>query len=286
MKKTIILLLWTALLLTGCAGEFNKVYKTTDYQYKYEYAKECFARGKYSRATTLLQELVTLQKGTDNAEESLYMLGMSEYCMGDYETASDYFKKYFQTYPKGKYAEEAEYYIGESLFMGTPVPELDQSQTLVAIAAFQEYLDVFPDAKYKTQAQDRLFALQDKLVEKELQSAYLYYNLGHYFGNSNMGDGGSNYLACVVTSQNALNDYPYSDKREEFSSLIFKSKFELAKMSVESKQMERFQDAEDECYGFVNEFPDSKDRTTAEKYIEHCKEWITKHPELANPLNN
>ena len=44
-------------------------------------------------------------------------------------------------------------------------------------------------------------------------------------------------------------------------------------MSVEKKQLERYQDAEDECYGFINEYPDSKDRALAEKYIEKCKQY-------------
>ncbi len=50
-------------------------------------------------------------------------------------------------------------------------------------------------------------------------------------------------------------DYPYSNKREAFATLIMKGKYELAKMSVEEKQLERYQDAEDECYGFINEYP-------------------------------
>lgn len=50
-----------------------------------------------------------------------------------------------------------------------------------------------------------------------------------------------------------------------------KSKFELAEQSVESKRLERYQDAEDECYGFMNQFPDSKDKALAEKYIKRCK---------------
>ena len=37
--------------------------------------------------------------------------------------------------------------------------------------------------------------------------------------------------------------------------------------------LERFQDAEDECYGFLNEFPDSKEKSLAEKYINKCKEY-------------
>ena len=55
-----------------------------------------------------------------------------------------------------------------------------------------------------------------------------------------------------------------------------KSKFELAQQSVDSKKVERYQDAEDEAYGFINEYPDSKERSVAEKYIEKCKK-ITKN---------
>ena len=269
MKNYITAVVLSALLFTSCANEFNRVYKTNDYSYKYEYAKECYAQGKYTRASTLLQGLVTLQKGTDNAQESLYMLGMAEYNSKDYEGAAATFKKYFSSYPKGAYAQEAEFYAGMSLYNSTPEPRLDQSQTVNAIAAFQEYIDLFPDGKERSQAQQRLFELQDKLVQKELYSAQLYYDLGQYFGNCTYG--GNNYEACIITAQNALKDYPYSKLREKFSLLVMKSKFELAQQSVEEKKLERFQDAEEECYGFLNEYPDSKDKVTAEKFITKCK---------------
>ncbi len=83
------------------------------------------------------------------------------------------------------------------------------------------------------------------------------------------------YEACIITSQNALKDYPYTKLREKFALLVMKSKFELAQQSVEEKKLERFQDAEDECYGFINEYPDSKNKSMAEKFISKCKE-VTK----------
>ena len=273
MRKFFPIIIVSAMLLTGCANEFNQVYKTSDYSYKYEYAKECFMKGKYTRAVTLLQDLVTLQKGTDNAQESLYMLAMAQYLGKDYESAAATFKKYYSSYPKGVYAEMAQYYIGQSLYMSTPEPRLDQSQTVAAISAFQDYLDLFPDAKYKETAQNRLFALQDKLVQKEFYSAQLYYDLGQYFGNCT--NGGNNYEACIITAQNALKDYPYTSMREKFALLIMKSKYELAQQSIEEKKFERFQDAEDECYGFINEYHDSKSKSLAEKFISKCKE-VTK----------
>ena len=271
MKKLVLIALSTALLFGSCAKEFNQVYKSPDYSYKYEYAKECFANGKYTRAATLLQELIIQQKGTTEAQESLYMLAMSEFCNRNYETAAETFKQYVKSYPRGLYSEMASYYVGESLYMSTPEPRLDQSSTVQAISSYQEYLDLYPGAKLKDQAQQRLFELQDKLVEKELYSAQLYYDLGAYFGNCS--SGGNNYEACIVTAQNALKDYPYSSRREDFAVLIMKSKYELAQQSVESKKIERYQDAEDECYGFINEYPDSKERKNAESYIKQCKKF-------------
>lgn len=264
---------FVALMFSSCASEFNQVYKSTDYDYKYEYAKESFAKGKFSRAISLLQELVTIQKGTDNGEECLYMLAMAQYCSRDYESASATFKKYFSSYPKGIYAEQASYYIGQSLFQSTPEPRLDQTPTVGAISAYQEFLDFYPDSKLRQNAQSNLFVLQDKLVEKEYLSAKLYFDLGNYFGNCT--NGGSNYEACIITAQNALKNYPYTKKREDFAILIMKSKYELARQSVEAKRLERFRDAEDECYGFLNEYPESKEADTAQKYIAQCKK-VTK----------
>ena len=273
MKKYVISLSILMMLLTGCASEFNRVYKTTDNDYKYEFAKECFARGKFTQAITLLQELVTIQKGTDNAQECLYMLAMAEYCDRDYESASETFKKYYKTYPKGIYAEQAAFYIGQSLYQSTPEPRLDQTSTVNAISAYQDFLDFFPESQLKEKATSRMFELTDKLVFKEYLSAKLYFNLGDYFGNCL--EGGSNYEACIVTSENALKTYPFTSMREKFAVLIMKSKYELARQSVEDKKVDRYRDAEDECYGFINEYPESEERKTSEKYIMRCKE-ITK----------
>ena len=276
MKKsmfTAVILPLAALLLTSCAGEFNKVFKSTDYDYRYEYAKQAFAEGKYTRAVTLLQDLITMKKGTEDAQESLYMLGMAEYMSHDYESASATFKKYSATYPKGFFAEHAAFYVGQALYEGAPEPRLDQTPTIGAINAYQQFMDLFPESPLRPQASERLFELQDKLVMKELLSAQLYYNLGGYFGNINSNNE-SNYIASIVTAQNALKTYPFSKWREDFYLLIMKSKFQLAENSSQERQIERYRDAEDECYGFLNEFPDSKDCELALRYIAKCKKAI------------
>ena len=273
MKKGIIILSSIALLMCSCASEFNAVYKYGDQEAKYEYAKEFFARGKFQQAATLLEELVTMKKGTEEAQECLYMLGMAQYNNQDYQAASETFKKYGASYPRGIYAEPAAFYVGQSLFESSPEPRLDQSPTNGAINAYQQFMDLYPDSKLRDRAQERLYVLYDKLIQKEYLSAELYYNLGGYFGNINSNDE-SNYNASIITTQNAVKTYPYCSLREEFMLLIMKSKFQLAENSTQEKRLERYRDAEDECYGFINEFPESKNVATAEKYIAKCKKVI------------
>ncbi len=164
--------------------------------------------------------------------------------------------------------------MGESLFESAPEPRLDQTPTIGAINAYQQFLDLFPESPLRPEAQRKLYELQDKLIMKEYLSAKLYYNLGGYFGNINANNE-SNYTSCIITAQNALKTYPFTKLREEFSVLIMKGKFQLAENSSEEKRLDRYRDAEDECYGFLNEFPDSKEKDTAERYIAKCKK-ITK----------
>lgn len=258
MKKNIFIvaLLVAALGLTSC-GEYNKLLKSTDYEYKYEAAKSYFAKGQYNRAATLLNELIAILKGTDKAEESLYMLGMCYYNEQDYQTAAQTFIQYYQVYPRGTYTELSRFHAGKALFLDTPEPRLDQSSTYKAIDELQMFMEYYPQSAKHQEAQQMIFELQDKLVMKEYLSAKLYYNLGNYMGN--------NYQSCVITAQNALKDYPYTNLREDLSILILRAKYELAVYSVEERKQERYREAVDEYYAFKNEFPESKYLKEAER---------------------
>lgn len=255
MKKFLFILACFLGLLQGCSG-YENVLKSTDYNVRYEAAKQYYFDGHYEQAATLLIDLIAGAKGTSEAEEALFLLGMSSYKDKNYDAASGYFKKYYESYPKGIYAPRAHYMSGMALYENTPVPNLDQTDTYAAITEFQKLTELYPHTPLAREATKRIFELQDKLIEKEYASAKLYYDLGTYFGNCTKG--GSNYQACIITAQNAINDYPYSPRKEDFAILILKSKFDLAKQSVESKKEERYRDAVDEYYGFLNEFPDSK----------------------------
>ena len=255
MKKFVAIIL-SAIMLAGCT-QYAKVQKSMDYDYKYELAKAYYVEGEYSQASSLLEDVLAFMKGTIYAEESLYMLSMCYFGMKDYVTASQYFTTYCNTYPKGVYAETARFMSAKALYLDTPDPRLDQSSTIRAINEIQVFTEYYPYSDYRTVAHDMLYELHDRLVEKEYRSAKLYYDLGNYMGN--------NYQACIITAQNALNDYPYTKLREDLSILILRARYGMAKESVKEKMIDRYRDTIDEYHAFKNEFPESKYMKEADK---------------------
>ena len=277
MKKYITIALLSGAFLTSC-GEYNKVLKSMDYVYQYEAAKSYFGDGKYTKAASLLEGLTNILKGTEDAEESLYMLAMCYYNQGDYVTASHYFTTYYNTYPRGVFTELARYHSGKALFLDTPEPKLDQSSTYSAISELQMFMEYYPESKRKTEAQVMIFALQDKLVMKDYLAAKLYYDLGSYNGNASMtADGrinGNNYLACITTAQYSLNYYRYTAMREEISILLLRAKYKLGSESVLEKKEERMREAIDEYYAFKNEFPESKYMKEVENIYKDASKYV------------
>ena len=253
------------IFVTSCS-EYQKVLKSTDYNYKYEYAKKAFEKKKYGQASTILADLVTVFKGTANAEESLYLLGLSHYENKDYMNSGSYFKTYYQHYPKGQYAELARFYAGYGYYLDSPDPQLDPTGTYNAIEDLQNFLDYFPRSDKASIAQSAIFELQDKLVLKELQNAQLYYNLGNYMGN--------NYESAVIVAKNAIKDYPYSKYKEQLEMLVLKARFQEANQSVDIKKPERFRDVIDEYYSFINDYPQSENRKEADNIFEIAKKYV------------
>ena len=82
---------------------------------------------------------------------------------------------------------------------------------------------------------------------------------------------GNNYEPCVITAQNALKDYPYTNMREDLSILILRAKYEMAVYSVEDKRAERYREAVDEYYAFKNEFPESKYMKDADRIFKEAQ---------------
>ena len=259
MRKTTLILSVLALvlaLMSGCSG-YNKILKASDYNTKYSLAKIYFLEGHYTTCSSILEECVAYQRGTAQAEESMFLLATCYYNLEDYLSASQYYMACYRTFPNSTYSENCLYWSGKSLFLDTPDPRLDATSTTNAIVQLQRFVESYPNSKFRSDAENMIYTMYDRLVEKEIGTAELYYNMGNYLGN--------NYRSSIIVAQNALRDYPYTKYREKLSMLILKAKFQMAQESVLEKRDDRYRDAIDEYFAFKNEFPESSYMKEADK---------------------
>ena len=269
MKRTVnSILIFLFALLSGACSEYTKIQKSKDFDAKYAYAKQLFEKKKYSKALPLFEGSVKIFKGMAKGEESLYLLAQCAFETKDYTSASQYFLTYCNTYPKGEYVELARFYGAYALYKESPDPRFDQSDAKKAIVELNNFLEYYPKSEKADEALKYLYELQEKLHYKELLAVKLYYNLGNYMGN--------NYLASIITAQNVLKDYSYTQYREEFMYYIIASKYEMALRSVSDKLQLRYRDVVDEYYNYMSEFPEGKYVKQVQKFYEYANKRIEK----------
>ncbi len=262
MTKKGFLILIIAFVVTAC-GEYQNLLKSHDPELKYTKAVEYFNNKEFVRAQTLFDDITTYYKGTDRSQDVINYLARCYVGQEDYNSAIEYYQAYMRNYPKGRYAIEAQFMIGHCYYLSSPDARLDQYETKEAIKYLTQFMELYPDNSHVARATKELEEMYNKLAEKELYSARLYYNLGTYLGN--------NYTSCIIVAKNALKKYPGNQHREELSWLIVQSKYQEFLNSISEKKGERKREAEDECYNFLTEYPESKYYKNAEKILHNLK---------------
>jgi outer membrane protein assembly factor BamD len=255
-------------VLSSCS-DYNKIVKSTDYEFKYKKAIEYYEDGEYVRAGTLLKELVNIYRGTTKADKIYYFFAKSMIGQKDYLMAGHYFKSLVNEFPTSEYTEEAQFMVGYCSYLQSPKARLDQQVTQDAIDALQLYINLYPFSDRVDEANRLMDELVDKLVYKSYLSAKLYYDF-------------ENYKAAVIALNNSLEKNPESKYREELKYMLLKSKYLLATNSVSDKQEERYSNALDEYFSFVDEYPESDYKKEIEKYYEKASTYLNYKEEDLN----
>lgn len=267
MKLKYLYLLLIVLTLASC-GEYNKILKSRDPELKYSYAKKYFDEGQYGKTITLLEEIQTAYSATSKEQEVMFLLAQAYFYNKEYDIANARYTVYFKKFPKGDYAESARFNAAYSMYLVDPDVRLDQTATVRALEEFQNFIEYYPDSPRAKEAQQYMLKMQEKLAEKELKAAQLYYNLGYFMGN--------NYEACVVTAKDALKRYNFAPYDEEFQILIIRSKFEEAEMSTDYRKPIRYRSVIDEHFNYANMFPEGKYIKESTKYYKKANDVLAK----------
>jgi outer membrane protein assembly factor BamD len=243
-------------VLMSCTG-YEKLLKSDNYSLKYIKAKEYYASEDYVKASTLLEQLAPVYRGTNKADSINFYQAYSSYYQNDYYTSGFYFKQLVSTYPNSVFVEESSYMVGYCHYMTSPRPTLDQENSVKAIESFERFLVEFPNSSWREKAENIIDELRNKLVEKSFISAKLYFDLELY-------------KSSIIALNNSLLEYPDTKYREEIMFLILKSRFLLAERSIRSKMDERYQATIDDYYSFISEFPSSNYLREAEKFYDQA----------------
>ena len=251
--KIAFILLVPFLMLSACQSNFGKILKSTDYEYKLKKADEYFANKKYQKAQELYSELFPVLKGSDKFEELYYKYAYSSYYQKDYESAQSMFKGFLSIFPNSPKAEEIAYQEALSFYNQSPRPGLDQVNTHKAIGMMQSYINNYPNSTRVGDAQEIIAKSRKKLETKDYKTAQLYYDL-------------SQYKAAGITFTDLINNYPESKDGAQYMLMAIKSYYQYAKLSVPSKQEERYLVVNTEFLNFQDRFPESALMKEAESY--------------------
>ena len=187
----------------------------------------------------LFDELYSVLRSTDKAENVAYYLAYCDYNLGDYIMASYLFRNYFRTYPTSSRASECLYMSAYCHYQVSPPWSLDQEDTYSAIEEFQYFIQMFPTDTARIHECNKLVdILHKKLEKKAYMNAKMYYDI-------------EDYKAAISAFTQVLHDYPDTKYREEATFYIVQAKYYLALNSIEAKKEERVADAIKEADNFM-----------------------------------
>lgn len=258
----ILFLLILTVAIVGC-NKFRKIQKSGDWKVKYEAALAYYEDEDYHRTIILLEDILPIIRGTEEAELGNFYLAYSYYYQKQYILSAHHFDEFVRIYGRSEKVIEATYMHAYSLYLQSPDYQLDQTVTYEAVAAMQQFINKYPGSEYAPEADKIIDAMQQKLEKKAYEQCKLYYKLRRY-------------RSGLVVYDNFSKDFPDSKYNEEVSILRIETAHDYAQESIPSKQEERFRVAIDHYLTFIERYPNSKFLKDAEKIYVNCIKEITK----------
>src|SRR5688572_21719966 len=168
------------LLISFSCSNFRKIEKSQDWRVKYEAGLHYYGKKDYYRASILFEQILPIVRGLPEGEKVQFYLAYCQYYDRLYLLASEQFRTFYETYGRSAFAEEARYMHAYSLYASSPDANLDQTSSIEAMNAMQEFLNRFPNSKFRDQAIDVIYSSQNKLEKKGFENAYQYYKMKMY----------------------------------------------------------------------------------------------------------
>lgn len=251
--KSVIPILLIAVLFASCTSQFGRVLKSKDNEYKLKMAEQYYVQKKYDKAQQIFDDIFAYFKGDPRFENMYFKYAYCAYYSQDYLSSENLFKTFTESFPNSTKEDEAEYMRAYCFYKQSPKIDLDQTNTQKTISLLQAYINTHSESPRVKEATNIIDLCRKKLEQKEANNAQLYWALG-------------NCQASAVAFGTVMEDFPDSDKGEEYKLNIIRGYFKYAQLSIFTRQQERFQKVVNECDDFSDRYPESKLKSQVADY--------------------
>lgn len=254
VRPFIVLLVTSILMVSSC--QFRRYEKSDDWRVKYEAALQYYENEDYYRASVLFEQISPIVRGLPEGEQVQFYLAYCNYYQKMYLLASHHFKAFYESYGRSTLVEESRYMYAYSLYASAPDAGLDQTNSIEAITAMQNFVNRYPTSEFYQEANDIIFELQKRQEEKGYKNAYHYYKLRMY-------------TAAIKALDNFRLEFPGSELVEDSEFYKLMSQYKYAQNSVQERQAFRYSKVKQLYLDFIDAFPESEYIKEAEQaYID------------------
>lgn len=165
----------TLVLVASCGGPY-RARRVNLPNEKLAIADMLFQRGKYADAAVEYKDFLASFAGDERSDYAQFRVAECYRMDEDYALAAVEYRILINDFGYSEYIDDAFFLEGLCAFEQAPRTERDQTKTYEALDRIMRFLQLFPDSPRRTEAEDVLAQMNDRLGEKAFDAAKLYHS--------------------------------------------------------------------------------------------------------------
>ncbi|WP_124979947.1 outer membrane protein assembly factor BamD [Nonlabens xiamenensis] len=261
--KNFVFALAAAMVICSC-GSYQKALKSDDVAVKTAMIDTLFAKGKYGKSLALFEQIIPVYRGTDSAAPMAIKYAKALYEDRSYVNSAYQYERFIQSHPTNPNREYAAFMAGKSHYHMSPVYSKDQTDTYTALSKLQDYINVYPNGQYATEANALIDELRLKLDKKAYEVGKQYHRFGNFRGG---------YISAIASFENFIINHPGSEYQDDAQFYLLDSQYNYAINSFSDLVPERLAVAKKYYDTFANRYPDSEYKEEADEILEKIEDY-------------
>ncbi|MBE0643144.1 MAG: outer membrane protein assembly factor BamD [Bacteroidetes bacterium] len=251
----IVPLLCTAAVLLACSSSDLPENPTAEQQFRL--GMEEFQDENYQEAAQHFEVIRLQYPGSSVADSARYFTALSRFKREEYLLASYEFNQIIQSGASRELMADSYYQFAQCYYQLAPKVDLDQTYTMRAIDALQNFVEAYPQHEKAQSVEKQVIELVNRLAEKE-------YNTGILYEKMEVPESALIYFSTVV-DRYYNTDYADDAMAGKVRSLL---------------AMKRYSDAIAAAKEFAEKYPSSEYKSDVESYMADAAARLRQSSEL------